>query len=241
MYVVVVQLLSCVRLFVTPMDCSMPSFPVLHYLPAFAQTQTHAHWFGDPIQSSHPLLLPSIFPSIRVFSSESALHIRWPKDWSFSFSISSSNEHLGLISFRIDWFDFFAVHWTLKSLLQPHSSKASILQHSTFFMVHLSHLYMTTEKTIGLTMQTFVGKVMFLLINMLSRFVIVFLPRSKRLWLSWLQSPSAVILEQECLKMWWISVYWKRGRKTATTGMWKWRRKSLSHVRLFATPWIAAL
>ena len=160
------------------------SFTVLHYLLDF--TQTHVHRVSDAIQPSHPLSSPSppafdLSQHQGLFPNESALHIRWPKDWSFSFSISSSNEHLGLISFRIDWFDFFAVHWTLKSLLQPHSSKASILQHSTFFMVHLSHLYMTTEKTIGLTMQTFVGKVMFLLINMLSRFVIVFLPRSKRL------------------------------------------------------------
>ena len=144
----------------------------------------------------HPLpLLPSNFPSIRVFYSESALHIRWPKYWSFSFSISPANDYSGLISFRIDWFDFLAVQGTLKSLLQHHSSKASILWHSASFMVPLSHLYMTTGKTIALTVRIFVGKVMSLLFNTLSRFIIAFLPRSKRSLISWLQSPSAVILE----------------------------------------------
>ena len=143
----------------------------------------------------HPLLLlPSIFPS-RVFSSELVLHIRWPKYWSFSFSISPSNEYSGLIPFRIDWFELLAVQWTLKSLLQHHSSKASILRCSTFFIVQLSHPYVTTGKTIALTRRTFAGKVMSLLFNMLSRLVIAFLPRSKRLLISWLQSPSAVILE----------------------------------------------
>ena len=141
------------------------------------------------------LLLPSIFPSIRVFSKESALHIRWPKYWSFSFTISLSNEYSELISFRMDWLDLLAVQGTLKSLLQHHSSKASILQCSAFFTVQLSHPYMTTGKTIVLTRWTFVGKVMSLLFNMLSRLVITFLPRSKRLLISWLQSPSAVILE----------------------------------------------
>ena len=141
-----------------------------------------------------PLLLPlSIFPSIRVFSNESPLHIRWPKYWSFSFSISPSNEHPGLISFRMDWLDLLAAQGTLKSLLQNHSSKVSILQHSAFFTVQLS--YMTTGKTIALTRRTFVGKVMSLLSNTLSRLVITFLPRSKCLLISWLQSPSAVILE----------------------------------------------
>ena len=141
----------------------------------------------------HPLLLPpSIFPSIRVFSNESVLCIRWPKYWSFNFSISPSNEYSGLISFRMDWLDLLAVQGTLKSLLQHHSSKASILEHSAFFIVQLSHPYMTTRKTIALTRQTFVGKVMSLLFNMLSRFVIAFLPRSKCLLISWLQSPSAV-------------------------------------------------
>ena len=141
------------------------------------------------------LLLPSIFPSIRVFSNESALHIRWPKYWSFSFDISPSNEHPGLISFRMDWLDLLAVQGTLKSLLQHHSSKASILQCSAFFIVQLSHPYMTTGKTTALTRWTFVDKVMALLRNMLSRLLITFLPRSKRLLISWLQSPSAVILE----------------------------------------------
>ena len=139
------------------------------------------------------LLLPPIPPSIRVFSNESALCMRWPKYWSFSFSISPSNEHPGLISFKIDWLDLLAVLGTLKSLLQHHSSKASILQCSAFFTVQLSHAYMIPEKTIGLTRRTFVGKVMSLLLNMLSRLVTTFLPRSKRLLISWLQSPSAVI------------------------------------------------
>ena len=139
------------------------------------------------------LLLPLIFPSIRGFSSESALHIRWPQYWSFS--ISPSNEYSGLISFRMDWLDLLAVQGTLKSLLQHHSSKASILRRSAFFTVQLSHPYMTTGKTIALTRRTFVGIVMSLLLNMLSRLVITFLPRSKCLLISWLQSPSVVILE----------------------------------------------
>ena len=146
------------------------------------------------------LLLPSIPPSIRVFSSESALCIRWPKYWSFSLSISPSNEHPGLVSFRMDWLDLLAVQGTLKSLLQHHSSKASILQHSAFFTVQLSLPYMTTGKTIALTRRNFVGKVMSLLLNMLSRLVITFLPRSKLLLISWLQSPSAVILEPRKIK-----------------------------------------
>ena len=141
------------------------------------------------------LLLPSIFPSIGVPSNESNLRIRWPKYWSFSFSISPSNKHPGLIPFRMNWLDLLAVQGTLKSLLQHHSSKASILQHSAFFTVQLSHPYMTTGKTIALTRHTFVGKVMSLLLNMLSRLVITFLPRSNRLLISWLQSPSTVILE----------------------------------------------
>ena len=144
----------------------------------------------------HPFLLPpSIFPSIRVFSNESVLHIRGPKYWSFSFNISPSNEHPGLISFRMDWLDLLAVQGTLKSLLQHHGSKVSILQCSAFFTVQLSHPYMTTGKTIALTRLTFVDKVMFLLFNKLSRLVITFLPRRKHLLISWLQSPSAVILE----------------------------------------------
>ena len=141
------------------------------------------------------LLLPPIPPSIRVFSNEPTLHMRWPKYWSFSLSISPSNEHQGLISFRMDSLDFLAVQRTLKSLLQHHISKVPILQHSAFFTVQLSYPYMTTGKTIALTRRTFVGKVMSLLLNMLSRLVITFLPRSKCLLISWLQSPSAVILE----------------------------------------------
>ena len=148
----------------------------------------------------HPfLLLPSIFPSIRVFSNESTLHSRWPKYWSFSFNISPSNKHPGVI-FRMDWLDLLAVEGTLKSLLQHHSSKASILWHSAFFIVQLSHPYMTTGKTIAFTRRTFVGKVMSLLFNMLSRLVITFFPRSKCLLISWLQSPSAVILEPRKIK-----------------------------------------
>ena len=144
----------------------------------------------------HPLLLPpSIFPSIRVFANDSLLCIRWPDYWSFSFNISPSNEYSGLISFRMDWFDNLAIQGTLKSLLQHHSSKASVLWRSVFFIVQLSHPYMTTGKTIALTKWTFVSKVMSLLFNMLSRFVITFLPRSKHLLISWLQSPFAVILE----------------------------------------------
>ena len=150
----------------------------------------------------HPLLLlPSIFPSIRVFSSESVLHIMWPKYWSFSFSISPSNEYSGLISFRIDWLDLLAVQGTLKSLLQHHSLKASILWHSAFFMVQLSHPYVTTGKNHSFDyMGTLDSKVISQLFNMLSRFVIVFLPRSKCLLISWLQSPSSVILEPKKIK-----------------------------------------
>ena len=158
------------------------------------------------MQSSHlilcrPLLfLPPIPPNIRVFSNESTLRMRWPKYWSFSFSIIPSKEIPGLISFRMDWLDLLAVQGTLKSLLQHHSSKASTLQHSAFFIVQLSHLYMTTGKTRALTRWTFVGKVMSLLLNMLSRLVITFLPRNKHLLISWLQSPSAVILEPKKIK-----------------------------------------
>ena len=180
-----------------PHDCSMTGLPVHHQLPEFTQTQVHQ--VGDVIQPSHPLLSPSppapIPTSIRVFSSESTLRMRWPKYWSFSFSIIPSKEIPGLLSFRMDWLDLFAVQGTLKSLLQHHSSKASVLWCSAFFTVHLSHPYMTTGKTIALTRRIFVGKVMSLLLNMLSRLVITFLPRNKRLLISWLQSPSAVILE----------------------------------------------
>ena len=146
------------------------------------------------------LLLPPSPPSIRVFSSESTLHMRWPKYWSFSFSISPSNEHPGLISFRIDRLDLLTVQGTLKSVLQYHSSKASIFRRSAFFTVQLSHPYMTTGKTITLTRRTFVGKVMSLLFNLRSRLVVTFLPRSKHLLISWLQSPSAVILEPPKIK-----------------------------------------
>ena len=194
---------SCPTLW-DPMDCSTPGFPVLHHLLEFAQI--HVHWVSDAIQPSHlifchPLLLPSIFPSIRVFSNESVLRIRWQKYWNFSFSISPSNEYSGLISFRIDWLDLLAVQGTLKSLLQYHNSKASILQCSTSFKVQLSHPYMTAGKIIALTIWTFVDKVMFLLFNILSMFVIDFLPRSKHLLISWLQSPSAVILEPKKIKL----------------------------------------
>jgi len=167
----------------------------------------------------HPLLLlPSIVPSIRVFLNESVLHIRWPKYWSFSFNISPSNEHSGLISFRMDWLDLLAVQGTLKNLLQHHSSKASILRRSAFFIVQLSHPYMTAGKTIALTRQTFVGKVTSLLFNMMSRLVITFLPRSKRLLISWLQSPSAVILEPpktvyDCFRCFPIYFPWSDGTR----------------------------
>ena len=176
------------------MNRSTPGLPVHYQLPEF--TQTHAHRVGDAIQPSHPLLPPSPpAPSIRVFSNESTLSMRWPKYWSFSFSISPSNEHPGLIPFRMDWLDLLAVQVTLKSLLQHYSSKASISRRSAFFTVQLSHPNMTTGKTITLTRWTLVGKVMSLFFNMLSSLVITFLPRSKCLLISWLQSPSAVILE----------------------------------------------
>ena len=181
------------------MNCSTPGLPVHHQL--LESTQTMSIELVMP--SNHlilcrPLLFPpSIFPSIRVFLNESILCIRWPKYWSFSFSISPSNEYSGLISFRMDWLNLLEVQGTLKSLLQHHSSKASILQRSAFFIVQLSHPYMTTGKTIALTRWTFVGKVISLFFNMLSRLVITFLPRSKHLLISWLQSPSAVILEPQ--------------------------------------------
>ena len=160
-----------------PMNYSTPGLPAHPQVPEF--TQTHVHWVGDAIQlilCCPLLLLPSIFPSIRVFSNESVLHIRWPKYWSFSFNISPSNEYSELISFRIDWLDLLAVQGALKSLIQNHTSKASILWFSAFFIVQLLHPYMTTGKTITLTRWTFVGKVMSLLFNMLSRLVITFLP-----------------------------------------------------------------
>ena len=189
------------------MNYSPPGFPVHHQLSEFAQT--HVHWVGDAIQASHPLSSPSPtfnLSQIKAFSNESALHIRWPKYWLFSFNISPSSEHPGLISIRMDWLDLLAVQGTLKSLLQHHSSKASVLRCSAFFMVQLSHPYMTTGKAIALTRRTFVDKVMCLLLNMLSRLVITFLPRSKRLLISWLQSPSAVILEPKKIKSVIVSI-----------------------------------
>ena len=183
------------------MDCSIPGLPVHQQLSEL--TQTHVHRVSDAthlILWRPFLLLPSIFPNIRVFSNESVLRIRWPKYCSLSFNISPSNEHPGLISFRMDWLDLLAVQGTLKSLLQHHSSKASILRHSAFFTVQLSYPNMTTGKTIALTRRTFVGKVMSLLFNMLSRLVTAFLPRSKHLLISWLQSSSAMILEPQKIK-----------------------------------------
>ena len=174
--------LSRVRL-CDPMDCSTSDFPAHHQLLEF--TQTHVHWVSDAIQPSHLLLSPSPpalnLSSIKVFSNKSALRLRWPKYWSFSFNISPSNEHPGLVSFRMDWLDLLAVQGTLKSLLQHHSSKASILWCSAFFIVQLSHPYMTTGQIRALARWTFIGKVMSRLLNMLSRSVIAFLPRSKRL------------------------------------------------------------
>ena len=197
-----IQPLSCVRLFATPWKAAQQaslSITNSQSLPKLTSIES-------VMPSSHlilccPLLLPpSIFPSIRVFSNESVFPITWPQYWSFSFNISLSNGYSGLISFRIDWLDVLAVQGTLKSLLQYHSSKASILQCSAFFMVQLSHPHMTTGKTKVLTSRTFVSKVMSLLFNMLSRLVIAFLPRSKCLLISWLQSPSAAILEPPKIK-----------------------------------------
>ena len=186
------------------MDCSMPGLPVLHYLPEF--TQTHVHWVGDAIQPSHPLSSP--FPAFYLSQHQGLF--QWidsshqvAKVLEFSFSISPSNEYSGLIFFRIDWFDLLAVHGTLKSLLQHHSLKASVPWCSAFFMIQLSHPYMTTGKTIAFTRRTFVSKVMSLIFNMLSRFLIASLPRSKTLLISRLQSPSAVILEM-CNHQLWV-------------------------------------
>ena len=200
-YIFVVQLLSCIWLFVTSWTAvcqASLSFTIsqnLLKLRSFESMMPSNH-----LILCHPLLLPLVFPSIRIFSSELTLCIRWLKYWSFSFSISPSKEYSGLISFRIDRFDLLAVQGTLKSLLQHQSSIASILWCSVFFMVQLSHLYMTTGKTIALTIWAFVGKVMSLLFHMLSRFVIAFLPRNKRLLILWLYSPSTVILEPKKVK-----------------------------------------
>ena len=192
-----VQVLSCVRFFVTPWTAEhQASLSITNTWSLPKLTSIESVMPSNHLILCRPLLLlPSIFPSMRVFSSESVLPIRWPKYWSFSFSISPSNAYSELISFRMDWLDLLAVQGTLKSLLHHHSSKASILWRSTFFMLQLSYPYMTTGKIIALTTQTFVSKVRSLLFNMLSTFGIAFLPRSKYLLISWLQSPSAVILE----------------------------------------------
>ena len=194
-----VQSLSRVRLIATPWTTARQTSLSITYCQNLPKPMSieSVMPFNHLILCCPLLLLPSIFPSIRVFSNESAFCIRWPKYWSFSFNISPSNEHPGLIPFRMDWLDLLLVQGTLKNLLQHHSSKASILWCSAFFTVQLSHPYMTTGRTIALTRQTFVGKVMSLLFNMLSRLVITFLPRSKCLLTSWLQSPSAVILESK--------------------------------------------
>ena len=189
-----VQLLSCIRLFATPWTAAcQASLSITNSWSLLKLMSIMLEMPCNRLILCRPLLLPpSIFPTIRVFSSDLVLRIRWPKYWSFSFIISPSNEYSGWISFRMDWLDLLAVQGTLKSLLQHHSSKASILQCSAFFIVQLLHPYMTIGKTIALTRWTFVGEVMSLLLNMLSRLVITFLPRSKRLLISWLLSPSAV-------------------------------------------------
>ena len=201
-YSVVVQLLSCVWLFETPRTAAHQasmSFTISQSLLKLISIESVMP--SNYLILCHPLLLlPSIFPSIRVSSNESILCIRWPKYWSFSLNISPSNEYSGLISFRIDWVDLLAVQGTLKNLFLQHSSKASILLCSAFFMVQLSHPYTTMGKTIALTLWTFVDKVMSLLFHMLFRFIIAFLPRSKHHLISWLQSPSAVILELKKIK-----------------------------------------
>ena len=192
-----VQSLSCVQLFATPWTGGcQASLSITNSQNLLKLMSIESVMPSNHLILCHPLLLlPSILPSIRIFSNESALRIRWPKYWSFSFSISSSSKHSGLISFRMYWLELLAVQGTLKSLLQHHSSKALILLHSAFLIVQLSHPHMTTGKTIVLTRWTFVDKVMSLLFNMLSMLVITFLPRSERLFISCLQSPSAVILE----------------------------------------------
>ena len=193
---------SCARLFVTPWTAALQTSLSITYcwsLPKLMSIELVIP-FNHLILCCPLFLLPSIIPSIRVFSNESVLRIRWPKYWSFSFNISLYNEYSGLISFRTEWMDLLAVQGTLKSLLQHHSSKAPILWHSAFFRVQLSHPYMTTRKTIALTRRTFVGKVMSLLFNKLSRLTITFLPRSKHLLILWLQSTSEVILEPPKIK-----------------------------------------
>ena len=204
-----VLLLSHVRLFVTSWTAAhQASLSITNSQSLLKLTSIESVMPSSHLILWHPLLLlPPIPPSIRVFSGESALHMRWPKYWSFSFSISPSNEYSGLISFTMDWLNLLAVQGTLKSLLQHRSSKASILWCSAFFIVQLSHPYVTTGKTIALTRWTFVGKVMSLLFNMLSRLVIAFIPRSKSLLISWLQSPSAMILEPQKIKSVTVSLF----------------------------------
>ena len=214
-----IQSLSCVQLFVTPWTAArQPSLSITNSqsLPKLISIELVMP-SNNLILSPPLLLLPSIIPSIRVFFKESVLHIRWPKYWSFSFNVSPSNEHPGLISFRMDWLDLLAIQGTLKSLLQHHSSEASILQCSAFLIDQLSYPYMTTRKTIALTRWILVGKVMSLIFNMLSRLVITFLPRSKYVLIPWLQSPSAVILEPPKIKSlfphlfamkWWNQTPW---------------------------------
>ena len=218
---------SCPTLWDT-MDCSMPGLPVHHQPLEF--TQTHIHWVSDAIQPSHPLLFHSP-PAFKLSQHQGLFnklvhHIRWPKYWSFSFSISPSNEYSGLISFKMEYLDLLAVQGTcLKSLLQHHSSEASVLQCSAFFIVQPSHPYMTTGKTIALTWQTIVGKVMSLLFNMLCRLLITFLPRSKHLLISWLLSPSAVILEPPKIVSHCFSIYltWRDGTECLTLSLVFWK------------------
>ena len=215
-----VQSLSCVRLFVTPWIAACQA----SLSTTNSQSSLKLMSIESVMPSSHLilcrplLLLPPILPSIRVFSNESTLRMRWLKYWSFNFSIIPSKEHPGLISFRMDWLDVLAVQGSLKSLLQHHSSKASILWLSAFFTVQLSHPYMTTGKTLALTRRTFVGKVMSLLLNMLSRLVTTLLPRSKRLLISWLQSPSAMILEPKKIKSGTLFPLWKREGRGSKMG-----------------------
>ena len=204
-----VQSLCCVQLFETPWTAArQASLSITDSRSLLRLMSIKSVMPSNHLILCHPLLLlPSVFPNIRIFSKESVLYFRWPKYWSFSFSISLSNEYSGLISFRNDWLDLLAVQGTLKSLLQHHSSKASVLQCSAFFMVQLSHPYMTTGKTIALTRRAFVSKVISLLFNLLSRLVIAILPRSKCLLISWLQSPSAVILEPKKRKSITVSIF----------------------------------
>ena len=245
-----VQSLSRVRLFVTPwIAARQASLSITNSWTSLRLTSIESVMPSSHLILCRPLLLlPPIPPSIRVFSKESTLCMRWPKYWSFSFSIIPSKEIPGLISFRMDWLHLLAVQGTLRSLLQHHSSKASVLRCSAFFMVQLSHPYMTTGKTIALTRRTFVGKVMSLLLNMLSSLFITFLPRSKRLLISWLQSPSAVILEPPKIKSDTVStvypsishemmgpdamilVFWMLSFQPFSSV------QSLSHVQLFVTP-----